>query len=63
MHILDVKFHGGSIRRFGYPKVQVLVLSALEKEHIVTVVELGNFVQLVQVLLGVELGLFSGMGK
>ena len=63
MHVLDVKFHGGSIGWFGYPEVQVLVLSALEKEHVVTVVELGHLVQLVQVLLGVELGLFSGMGK
>lgn len=59
MHVLDVEFHRRSVRRLGNPKVEILVLSGLEEENVVTVVQLCHFVKLVQVLFRVELGFFS----
>lgn len=61
MHVLNIEFHCGTIGRLQDPEVKVLVLSCLEEKNVVAVIQLSNFVELVQVLLGIEFGLFSSM--
>lgn len=62
MHVLDVELESWAVWRLGDPKVKVLMFAGFEKKDVVAVVELSDLIKLVQVFLGVELGLFSGVG-
>ena len=52
-----------AIGRFGQPDVQVFALARLEEEDVVAVVEVGELVELGQLGLGVEFGVFAGVGE
>ena len=54
---------GWTVRGLAHPNVQILSLARLEEENIVAVVEFGEFVELVEFRLGIELCIFSGMRK
>ena len=55
--MLQVELEGGAVGRLGEPAVQVAGFPGLEEEHVVAVVQRGELVELVQLRLGVELGL------
>lgn len=63
MQVLDVELGGGTVGSLGHPHVQIHMLSGLKVQNVVAVVHLSNLVELVQLGLGVELGLLSTMGK
>jgi len=46
--ILQMHLYRRSIRRFTHPQVQILSFSSLKEEDIVAIVQLCQFVQLVQ---------------
>lgn len=54
--------HGWSVWRLANPYKKILALPGLEKEDIVAVIELSELVELVELRLGVELGIFSAVG-
>jgi hypothetical protein len=49
----------GTVWRFAEPQVEILAFSCFEEHDVVCVVEFGQFVQFVELGLGVELGVFS----
>lgn len=58
-----MQFHRGTVGCFGEPDVKVLALARLEEEHVVAVVEIGELVELVELRLRVEFGIFSAVGE
>jgi hypothetical protein len=54
---------GRSIRRLAHPCIQVLAFAGLEEEHIIAVVEFGQFVELVEFCLGVQLCFLAAVGE
>jgi len=58
-----VHFDRGPVGRFGEPEVEVLGLAGLEEGDVVAVVEVGELVELGEVLLCVEFGVFAGVGE
>ena len=56
-------FHGWAIGCFAHPYVKVFAFACFEEQHIVAVVELGYFVELIELGLGVELCIFSAVWK
>lgn len=54
--------HRGPVGHLARPHVQVLALARLEEEHVVAVVQLRELVELIQLRLGVELGVLPAMG-
>jgi hypothetical protein len=63
MQILEMEFHGWAIGRLRHPEVEILALACLEEENVVAVVELGEFVELVEFCLRVQLDVFAGVGE
>lgn len=61
--VLEMHLHGRAIGRFADPYVEVFALSGFEEEDVIAVVELGKFVQLVELGLGVQLRIFAAVGK
>jgi hypothetical protein len=61
VNILAVEFYGGTVRGFGEPDVEILAFAGFEEEDVVAVVEVGEFVELVQLGFRVELGVFAGV--
>jgi hypothetical protein len=59
--VLRIKLDRRPVRDLAEPHVQVLSFPRLEEEHVVAVVELGQLVELVQLGLGVELGVFAAV--
>lgn len=60
--VLNVELDGRAIGNLAHVEVQVLPFPRLEEENIVAVVELGQLVELVQLRLGIELGVFATVG-
>jgi hypothetical protein len=50
-----------SIGHLAHPNIEILSLSGFEKKNIIAVVQFGELVQLIQLGLGVELGLLLAM--
>lgn len=61
--VLEVHLHGRAIGRFADPYVEIFALSRFKEEDVVAVVELGEFVELVELGFGVELRIFAAMGE
>jgi len=61
--VLEMHLQGRAIGRFADPYVEVFALSRFEEEDVVAVVELGQFVELVELGLGVELRIFAAVGE
>ncbi len=61
--ILQVKLDSRSIRNLAQPDVQILSLAGLEEQDIVAVVQLGEFIELVQAGFGVEFGILPAVRK
>lgn len=53
-----MEFDRGAVGSLGHPNIQILLLSNFKENGIVTVVEIGQFVQDVEVVLCVEFGVF-----
>lgn len=53
-----MEFDRRAVGGFGHPNIQILLLSNFEKYSIVTVVEVGQFIQNVEVVLCVKFGVF-----
>jgi hypothetical protein len=60
--VLGVELYGRAVGDLAAPQVQILALSRFEKEAVVAVVQFGELVQLVELALGVELGILATMG-
>lgn len=61
--VLGVEFDGGSLWGLGKPDIEILLLSGLEVDGGVAVLKVGDLVQVLDAILGVELGLLLGMGQ
>lgn len=57
--ILEVKFHSWAVGCFAHPYVEVFPLPRFEEQDIVAIVEFGEFVELVELCLGIELCIFT----
>ena len=57
--ILKVEFHSWTVGRFAHPYVEILPLSRFEEQDIVAIVEFGEFVELIELCLGIELCIFT----
>ena len=55
--------HRRSIRRFAHPYVKIFPFPGFEEEDVVAVVEFGQFIELVELCLSIELGIFPAVGK
>lgn len=53
--------HGRAIGGFAHPYVEVFTLARFEEENIVTIVEFGEFVKLIQFGFGIEFRIFAAM--
>lgn len=58
-----MELDGRSIRNLTQPHVKILSLPCLEEKYIVAVVEFCQLIELVQLRLGIEFGVFSAMGE
>ena len=54
-----MQLDGRSVGCLAHPNVQILGLASLEEEDVVAVVEIGQFVELVELRLGVEFCIFA----
>lgn len=61
--VLEVHLYGGAIGGFAHPDVEVFAFAGFEEEDVVAVVEVGEFVELVEFCFGVEFGVFTTVGK
>jgi hypothetical protein len=61
--VLAVHLDGGAVGRLGEPEVEILALAGLEEHDVVAVVEVGELVELRELGLGVEFGVFARVGK
>lgn len=61
--ILQVKLDRRSIGYLAHPNIEILPFSRLEEENIVAILNGGEFVELVQLRLRVELGILAAMRK
>ena len=61
--VLEMHLHGRAVGRFADPYVEVFALARFEEEDVVAVVELGEFVEPVELGFGVELRIFAAMGE
>lgn len=52
-----------AVRDLAEPHVKILSLSRLKEEDVVAVVEFGQLVELVELRLGIELGILSAVRK
>jgi len=59
MQVLDVKLDRRAIGRLTHPCVEVFAFAGFEEEDIVAIVQLGDFVELVQLAFGIKLRLFA----
>ena len=59
--VLHMHLHGRSIRCFAHPQVKILSFSRLEEEYIVAIVQLREFVQLVEFGFRVEFCIFAAV--
>jgi hypothetical protein len=48
VQVLKVELYGGAVRGLAHPDVEIFALAGLEEKHIVAVVEVGEFVELVE---------------
>jgi hypothetical protein len=58
-----VHLDGGTVGRLGQPDVKILAFAGFEEEDVVAVVEVGELVELRELGLGVEFGVFARVGK
>jgi hypothetical protein len=58
-----VHLDGRAVGRLGQPEVEILALAGLEEHDIVAVVEVGELVELRELGLGVEFGVFARVRK
>lgn len=58
---MEVHLHGRSIGSFTHPYVEVFALARFKEENIVTVVEFGEFVELVKFGFSVEFRILAAM--
>jgi hypothetical protein len=61
--VLAVHFDSRAVRRLGQPEVEILALAGLEEHDVVAVVEVGKLVELRELGLGVEFGVFARVRK
>lgn len=61
--VLAVHLDGRAVGRLGQPEVEILALAGLEEHDIVAVVEVGELVELRELGLGVEFGVFARVRK
>jgi hypothetical protein len=61
--VLAVHLDGGTVGRLGQPDVEILAFAGFEEEDVVAVVEVGELVELRELGLGVEFGVFARVGK
>lgn len=61
--VVEVHLHGRAIGRFAHPYVEIFALARFKEENIVTVVEFGEFVQLVEFGFCVEFRIFAAVRK
>ena len=55
--------HCRTVWRLAHPQVEVFPLSRLEEENVVTVIEVGKFIQLVELCFRIQFGVFAAMGQ
>lgn len=55
--------HGRAIGSFAHPYVEIFALARFKEENIVTVVEFGEFVELVEFGFCIELRIFAAVRK
>lgn len=63
MQILHVELYSWSIGGFAHPEIEVLPFAGFEEEDVVAVVEVGDFVEVVEFGFGVEFGVFAAVGE
>ena len=62
VQILEMHLDRGTVGRLGHPAVEILTLTGFKKEDVVAIVEFCQFIELVELSLGVEFGLFPAVG-
>lgn len=55
--VLYMELDGGPVRRARHPQEQVGLFACLKEQTVVAVVELGQLVQGIQAVLGIQLGI------
>lgn len=55
MHILNMHFYTGSVRRFGSPEVQIFMSSRLKIQRVIAIVQICELWDQVEVVFGVQL--------
>ena len=53
--------HGRAIGCFAHPYVKIFALTGFEEQNIITVVEFGKFIELVELRFGVEFRIFAAV--
>lgn len=56
-----MRLYGGAIGGLAHPYIEVLALPRFEEQDIIAVVEFGQFVELVELGLGIKLCIFSAV--
>ena len=59
--ILEVELHSWAVGRFAHPYIEVFTLPRFEEQDVVAVVEFGEFIELVEFGLGIELCIFTAV--
>ncbi len=57
--ILKMHLDSRSIRRFAHPYVEIFALPRLKEQNVIAIVQLGKFVELVELCLCVQLRVFA----
>lgn len=59
--VLEVHFDCRAIWRFAHPNIKIFAFSSFEKEYIIAIIQLGKFIQLIQLGFGVEFCIFAAV--
>jgi hypothetical protein len=62
VQVLQVHLYSRAVWWLGHPAVEILTLTGFKKEDVVAIVEFCQFIELVELSLGVEFGLFPAVG-
>lgn len=59
--VLKVHLDRRTIGRFAHPDIKIFAFSGFEKQHIIAIIQFGEFVQLIELCFGVELCIFAAV--
>jgi hypothetical protein len=61
--VLKVHFNSRAIGRLAHPYIEIFAFSGFEKEHIIAIIKVGEFVELIKFGFGVEFRIFTTVRK